>query len=72
MPSEYSIPSGYTNQTDEAHEYYNSSLVTDPAYADQLWIDLDSLSDTVTHDMLSESYRRAAVSPVTINCYQLL
>lgn len=66
MPSVYSIPSDYTNQTDEAHEYYSSSIVTDPVRADTLWIDLDRLSDTVTHDMLSESYRRAAVSWVII------
>ncbi|OQR68057.1 plexin domain-containing protein 2-like, partial [Tropilaelaps mercedesae] len=65
MPSEYSIAPGYTNQTDEAHEYYNSSLVTDPAQADALWIDLDSLPEAVTHDMLSESYRRAATVNLT-------
>ncbi|XP_022668903.1 plexin domain-containing protein 2-like isoform X2 [Varroa destructor] len=65
MPSVYSIPSDYTNQTDEAHEYYSSSIVTDPVRADTLWIDLDRLSDTVTHDMLSESYRRAATVNLT-------
>jgi len=42
----------------ENHKYYNSTFYKAGM---MFWIDLDSLNKSVTHEMLSNAHRRAAV-----------
>ncbi|XP_074600362.1 plexin domain containing lethal (1) G0289 [Brevipalpus obovatus] len=56
-----------TRKTDH-HVYYNSTIYYNPEEAMNLWIDLNNASSMVNvtiHDMLSESYRRAATVNLT-------
>ncbi|CAN8022168.1 unnamed protein product [Ixodes persulcatus] len=51
------------------HDYYNTTFYSDPATVKSLWTDLDSLPSehVITHDMLSESHRRAATVNLTFD-----
>ncbi|CAN7997688.1 unnamed protein product [Ixodes hexagonus] len=62
------LPPGYENRTDH-HDYYNTTFYSDPATVKSLWTDLDSLPSehVITHDMLSESHRRAATVNLTFD-----
>lgn len=56
-----------TRKTDH-HVYYNSTLYSHPDEAMNFWVDLNNASSMVNvtiHDMLSESYRRAATVNLT-------
>lgn len=49
-----------TNTTQDHHRYYNSSMYLDPKLGMQYWVDFDTLNASITHEMLSQSHRRAA------------
>lgn len=45
----------------DTHVYYKSWNKTDVATGQHYWVDVDSKPDTIKHQMLSQSYRRAVV-----------
>lgn len=46
--------------------YYNSTFQTDPVVAKHYWAELNNISDVKINDLLSSSYRRAAVSFISV------
>jgi len=56
-PEDVTLPPNSTSSEDH-HQYYNSTFISDPAEVDKYWIDADH--DLSVHDMLSNSHRRAA------------
>ncbi|RWS26604.1 vacuolar protein sorting-associated protein 41-like protein [Leptotrombidium deliense] len=58
---ELNISTSNYSLKEDTHLYYNSSFYTDPNEAMKLWVDLSKLPKNkyVTHEMLSNSYRRA-------------
>lgn len=48
----------------DAHVYYNSTIIKEPERLSEFWVDLDKMGPdkVLKHEMLSRSYRKAAVS----------
>ncbi|KAI1285085.1 Plexin domain-containing protein 2 [Halotydeus destructor] len=61
-PDDVTLPPNSTTDEDHTHAYYNSSVITDPQEAMKHWANLTGQSgvEHFTHDMLSNSHRRAA------------
>jgi len=49
-----------TNTTQDHHRYYNSSTYLNSEMGLRYWVDFDQANSSITHEMLSQSHRRAA------------